>query len=125
MLLSQKKFTILNQPLFCLPTSGTMPTLGRIRHHINLYKQILMKSNYFNTLILFSRLTSFDLELRENGTEAACFDYLEVSHLLIFLCLHLKGQSNEIFAPYFFHQTNRPGPLTNGLKYFRIWYCFR
>ena len=29
----------------------------------------------------------------------------------------LNGQSNEIFDPKFFFHSNRPGPLTNGLKY--------
>ena len=37
----------------------------------------------------------------------------------------LKGQSNEIFDLLFFHHFNQPGPLTNGLKYFRIWFRFR
>jgi hypothetical protein len=34
--------------------------------------------------IIFVRLTSFDLELRENGTDAACFDYLEVSEYIYY-----------------------------------------
>ena len=33
----------------------------------------------------------------------------------------LKGQSNEIFDPH----SNWSGPLTNGLKYFQIWFRFR
>ena len=37
----------------------------------------------------------------------------------------LKGQSNKIFDPHFFHHSNLPGPLTNRLKYFRFWFCFR
>ena len=37
----------------------------------------------------------------------------------------LKGQSNEIFDLLFFHHFNQPGPLTNGLKDFRIWFRFR
>ena len=32
----------------------------------------------------------------------------------------LKGQTNEILDPLFSHNSNQPGPLTNGLKYFRI-----
>ena len=31
----------------------------------------------------------------------------------------LKGQFDEIFNPHFFHNSNLPGLLTNGLKYFR------
>ena len=35
--------------------------------------------------------------------------------------LFLTGQSNEIFdLQFFFHHSNQPGPLTNGLKDFRI-----
>ena len=34
--------------------------------------------------------------------------------------LTLKGQSNEILDPHFFHNSNQPGPLTNELKYFRF-----
>ena len=41
----------------------------------------------------------------------------------------LKGQSNEIFDPQFFSSFEPvwgdSGPLTNGLKYFRFWLCFR
>ena len=36
----------------------------------------------------------------------------------------LKGQSNKLFDPHFFHPSNLPGPLTNGLKYFRFWLRF-
>ena len=38
---------------------------------------------------------------------------------------HLKGQSNEILDPHFFHNSNQPGSLTNGLKYFRFWFRIR
>ena len=34
---------------------------------------------------------------------------------------YLKGQFNEIFNLYFFHQSTPTGPLTNGLKYFQFW----
>ena len=34
-----------------------------------------------------------------------------------------KGQSNEIFDLHFFHNSNLPGPLTNGLKYSQ--FCLR
>ena len=37
----------------------------------------------------------------------------------------LKGQSNEIFDLQFFYHLNQPGPLTNGLNYFRFWWSFR
>ena len=37
----------------------------------------------------------------------------------------LKGQSNEILEPHFFHNSNQLGPLTNELKYFRFWFRFR
>ena len=40
-------------------------------------------------------------------------------------CHQLKGQSNEILDPHFFHNSNQPGSLTNGLKYFRFWFRFR
>ena len=37
----------------------------------------------------------------------------------------LKGQSNEIFdLQFFFHNSNKPVPLTNGFKYFWIWLSF-
>ena len=36
----------------------------------------------------------------------------------------LKGQSKEIFDPQFFHHSNWPGSLTNGLKCFQISFCF-
>ena len=36
----------------------------------------------------------------------------------------LKGQSKEIFDPQFFHHSNWPGSLTNGLKCFQILFCF-
>ena len=49
---------------------------------------------------------------------------LTLSMLLLFYGL-LKGQSKEIFDLQFFHHLNQPGPLTNGLKYFRIWLGFR
>ena len=39
--------------------------------------------------------------------------------------LFLKVQSHEIFYPHFFHHSNLPGSLTNGLKYFRFWLRFR
>ena len=43
----------------------------------------------------------------------------------------LKGQSNEIFDPHFFHHSNLPESLSNGLKCFwlfllnlpGVWYC--
>ena len=42
------------------------------------------------------------------------------------LLVYLKGQSNEIFdLQFFFNISNLPGPLTNGLKYFRFWLSFR
>ena len=31
-----------------------------------------------------------------------------------------EAYSNEIFDLQFFHHSNQPGPLTNGLKYFRL-----
>ena len=37
---------------------------------------------------------------------------------------NLKGQSNEIFDLQFFNHSNRPGPLTNGLKDFYFWFSF-
>jgi hypothetical protein len=37
----------------------------------------------------------------------------------------LKGQYHEIFYPQFFHQSNPPRPLTNGLKLFCIWLSIR
>ena len=37
----------------------------------------------------------------------------------------LKGQSNEFFNYQFLHYSNRSGPLTNGLKYFRFWFRSR
>ena len=37
----------------------------------------------------------------------------------------LKRQSNKIFYLQFFHHLNLPGPLTNGLKYFRFWLRIR
>ena len=39
----------------------------------------------------------------------------------------LKRQFNEIFDLQFFllHNSSLPGPLTNGLKYFRLWFRFR
>ena len=37
----------------------------------------------------------------------------------------LKGHSNEIFDLQFFHHSNQPGSLTNGLNYFRFWFGFR
>ena len=37
----------------------------------------------------------------------------------------LKGQSNEFFNFQFLHYSNRSGPLTNGLKYFRFWFRSR
>jgi hypothetical protein len=40
------------------------------------------------------RLTSFDLEVRENGTEAACFDYLEVSQSKAYI-LHITAKVNH------------------------------
>ena len=42
-----------------------------------------------------------------------------------FFALTLKGQSNDILDPHFFHNSNHPGPLTNELKYFRLWFRFR
>ena len=33
--------------------------------------------------------------------------------------------SRDFGPPVFFHHFNQPGPLTNGLKYFRIWFRFR
>ena len=32
-----------------------------------------------------------------------------------------KGQSNEIFDLPYFCESNPPGPLTKGIKYFRFW----
>ena len=38
----------------------------------------------------------------------------------------LERDSPKIFlTPSFFHHLNQPGPLTNGLKYFRIWFRYR
>ena len=40
----------------------------------------------------------------------------------------LVGQSNDIFDLQFFfiiRSSNQPGPQTNGLKYFQIWFSFR
>ena len=34
------------------------------------------------------------------------------------------GPSNEILDLHFFHHSNLPEPLTNGLKYFRFWLRF-
>ena len=39
--------------------------------------------------------------------------------------LFLKKQSKKIFNLHFFHHSNQPRPLTNGLNYFRFWLCFR
>jgi hypothetical protein len=39
--------------------------------------------------------------------------------------LVLKGQSNEIFDPRFFHQSSLLRSLIIILKYFRIWFRFR
>ena len=36
----------------------------------------------------------------------------------------LKGQLNEIFYSHFFHYSDLPRPLTNGLKYFLFWLRF-
>ena len=45
--------------------------------------------------------------------------------VLLYMCyklLFLKGQSNDIFDLHFFQHSNRPGSVTNGLKYFRFWF---
>ena len=39
--------------------------------------------------------------------------------------LYLKGQSTRFLTISFIPHPNRPGLLTNGLKYFRIWFRFR
>ena len=36
-----------------------------------------------------------------------------------------KGTVQRDFGPHFFHNSNQPGSLTNGLKYFRFWFRFR
>ena len=37
----------------------------------------------------------------------------------------IKGTVQRDFrTPCFFHHSNQPGPLTKGLKYFRIWFLF-
>ena len=57
--------------------------------------------------------------------QADIYIYIEIKEKLGFARYTLKGQFNEIFYPQFFHHSNRPGPLTNGLKYFRFWFRFR
>ena len=39
--------------------------------------------------------------------------------------IFVKGHSNEIFGLHFFHYSNLHGPLTNRLKYFKVWLRFR
>ena len=34
----------------------------------------------------------------------------------------LKGTVQRYFQPLFFHRSNQPGSLTDGLKYLRIWF---
>ena len=36
-------------------------------------------------------------------------------------CSNIKGTVQQDFRTSFFHNSNLPGPLTNGLKYFRFW----
>ena len=38
---------------------------------------------------------------------------------------YIKGNSNEIINYFFSLHSNLPGPLTNGLKYFRFWLRLR
>ena len=43
----------------------------------------------------------------------------------IMLYCSLKGRSNKIFDLQFFHHSNQPWLLTNGLKYFWLWLRIR
>ena len=36
-----------------------------------------------------------------------------------------RDSPTRFLTSCFFHHFNQPGPLTNGLKYFRIWFRFR
>ena len=40
-------------------------------------------------------------------------------------CSNIKGTVQQDFRTSFFHNSNLPGPLTNGLKYFRFWLRIR
>ena len=51
------------------------------------------------------------------------FKYLQVLHKEN-KCF-LKGTVQQEFHPSFFQYSYLPGPLTNGLKYFRFWLRFR
>ena len=51
----------------------------------------------------------------------------EERHVKNLIFGHLKGHSNGIFDPHFFHHSKQPGLsglVTYGLKYFLIWLNF-
>ena len=55
------------------------------------------------------------------GRRSKCNRPFSIFHnFFVYLNLAFKGQSNEIFDLQFFYHLNQPGPLTDGLTYFRF-----